>query len=201
MTKWPRPGLDDTAPRPACPVGRPPETRSFAFYLASREQPDDPSSGSAKAPWLWGSVEPQLSAHTSSFSPCPYAHDDKWDQELLCFPRRHKAMNEQKRKEVASDVAFEDAPHLPRPVHGARPGGAAHLCWVSLGVGGTLGRGRMKTRGALGPRGGTCWGAKSPWMQLAVSGPWTRRSAIYPQWQVRFGQVAFPSTSMSSSVR
>lgn len=101
-------------------------------------------------------------------------------------------MNEQKRKEVASDVAFEDAPHLPRPVRRARLGGAARLCWVSLGVGGTLGRGGMKMRGPSGLRGGTCWGAKSPWVQLAVSGPWTPGSAIYPQWQVRFGQVAFP---------
>lgn len=55
-------------------------------------------------------------------------------------------------------------------------------------------------RGASGPGGGAYCGAIAPRVQLAVSGPWASRSAIYSQWQVRFGQVALLLASMSSSV-
>lgn len=148
VTKWPWSGLDDTAPRPACPVGRPSETRAFPFCLASREQPDDPFSSQAKIARLWGSVEPQLSAHTSSFSPCPYAHDDKLNRELLCCPRQHKAMNEQNGKEMVSDVPFEEARlALPRVQSSARS------CPTQLGDWGQAGQGRDEDDGGLRPRG------------------------------------------------
>lgn len=82
--------------------------RALPLCLESREQADDPPPVSANFPWFWDSGKPQLPTKIpalSPFSPFPRAHDDGRGTGKSCYPRKHKVMNEQKGKEVASDVA------------------------------------------------------------------------------------------------
>lgn len=70
LTQWPCLGLDDTAPRLACPVLRGLCLRKQGPFL-SVQGPGfsqmTPLPDPAKVSWLWGPVEPQLSACKSAF--------------------------------------------------------------------------------------------------------------------------------------